>query len=97
MILGVSLLLNPFICFVGCQCQVEVLGKAITPLTTQQASENGDFYLQNYHNYQISNSSFCPHVDQQHPSFPKKRVNLPSFRNEVGNKGGAEEDEEWMG
>ena len=49
-----------------------MLGKAIAPLTTQQASENGDFYLQNYHNYQIFNFSFCPHVDQQHPPLSKK-------------------------
>ena len=39
MFTDVSLALNPSICFVGCQCQVYVLRKAIAPLGTQQASE----------------------------------------------------------
>ena len=30
------------------------------------------FYLQNYNNYNISNSSCCPHADPQHPLLPKK-------------------------
>ena len=72
MILGVSLFLNRFVCFGRCPCQVYVLRKAIAPLTTRQTSENGDFYLQNYYNYNISNSSFCPHTDPQHPPFSKK-------------------------
>ena len=72
MILGVLLLLDPSICFVRYQCQVKVLGKAIAPLTTQHASENGDFYLQNYHNYKISNSSFSPMRTHNIPFCQKK-------------------------
>ena len=79
MILGVLLLLNPFICFVGCQCQVKVLGKAIAPLTTQQASENGDFYLQNYHNYKISNSWFFPPCGPTTSPIVQKRSKLLPF------------------
>ena len=79
MFTDVSLALTPSICFVGCQCQVYVLRKAIAPLGTQQASENGDFYLQNYHNYKISNSSFRSHGDPQHLPLSKKKVKLLPF------------------
>ena len=75
MFTDVSLALNPSMCFVRCQCQIHVLWKAIAPLGTQQASENGDFYLQNYHNYKISNSSFRSHADPQHPPLSKKERN----------------------
>ena len=60
MLPGISLLLHPFICFVGVRAKSRCLGKLPHPLTTQQASKNGIFYLQNYHNYKISNSSFPP-------------------------------------
>ena len=44
MLMCVSLLLHPLICFVGCQCQVWVLVKAIAPLTAQQVSANRDVF-----------------------------------------------------
>ena len=37
---------TPLIRFVGCQCQVKALVKALALIIAQQASENGDFYLQ---------------------------------------------------
>ena len=80
MLLDVSLILNSFICFCWLSVpSLEVLGKTIASLTTQQARENNDFYLRNYHNYKISNSSCCPHADPRHPLPPKKRAKLLSF------------------
>ena len=41
-------LIIPFVLLSRCQCQLKVLGKAVTSLTAKQASKNTKLYLQNF-------------------------------------------------